>query len=514
MTAGPGTGKTSTLVARVLHLIQVQGVKPQTITAVTFTNLAAQELRSRIAQALGNRAARGIHAGTFHAVSKGLLPPKSILSREEALLLLPPLLQARGDARTPAQALEEIGRIKNGLLPFPGPDSLYADYQAALARLGARDLDDLLLEALEQDDKGHRPFTHLLVDEVQDINPVQRKLISHWMQPGGTVFLIGDPDQSIYGFRAPAPPALTSWPRRSPGCGSIPCGKIIAPRPRSWRPPKKPTTALSVQGRSRRLPRPPCPGAYALCRSLLDRRGDRKIDRRLGYAGRWPGSVEQPRAFSDMAILCRTHRQLNVLEACLARQGIPCVVRGREDYLEDPAVQGAIGFFRSLYQPADQAALTACLTHAFQCPPDLLQQAVRIYCPMAQPDPAILTDVFGRSGHLALWVEEMAAYLPRLNRHKPRKLFQDWAKAHGPSPALDRLANLAAFRYLDGFLRRPGPGPRGGSAPALRKRLCLRCGGADDPPWGKGFGIPGNIPGRVPSGLPTPGTGGRVRGSR
>ena len=116
------------------------------------------------------------------------------------------------------------------------------------------------------------------------------------------------------------------------------------------------------------------------------------------------GSVEQPRAFSDMAILCRTHRQLNVLEACLARQGIPCVVRGREDYLEDPAVQGAIGFFRSLYQPADQAALTACLTHAFQCPPDLLQQAVRIYCPMAQPDPAILTDVFGRSGHLALWV--------------------------------------------------------------------------------------------------------------
>ena len=146
VTAGPGTGKTSTLVARILHLIQVQGVKPQTITAVTFTNLAAQELRGRIAQALGSRVARGLHTGTFHAISKGLLPPKAILSREEALLLLPPLLQARGDARTPAQALEEISRMKNGLLPIPGPDSLYADYQAALARLGARDLDDLLLE--------------------------------------------------------------------------------------------------------------------------------------------------------------------------------------------------------------------------------------------------------------------------------------------------------------------------------------------------------------------------------
>lgn len=82
------------------------------------------------------------------------------------------------------------------------------------------------------------------------------------------------------------------------------------------------------------------------------------------------GSVEQPRPFGKATCAVPTG-QLNVLEACLARQGIPCVVRGREDYLEDPAVQGAIGFFRSLYQPADQAALTACLTHAFQCPPDL-----------------------------------------------------------------------------------------------------------------------------------------------
>ena len=118
MTAGPGTGKTSTLVARVLHLIQVQGVKPQTITAVTFTNLAAQELRSRIAQALGNRAARGIHAGTFHAVSKGLLPPKSILSREEALLLLPPLYRPGG---TPVPPLRPGGDRPDKKRPFALP---------------------------------------------------------------------------------------------------------------------------------------------------------------------------------------------------------------------------------------------------------------------------------------------------------------------------------------------------------------------------------------------------------
>lgn len=469
VTAGPGTGKTSTLVARVLHLIQVQGVKPQTITAVTFTNLAAQELRSRIAQALGNRAARGIHAGTFHAVSKGLLPPKSILSREEALLLLPPLLQARGDARTPAQALEEIGRIKNGLLPFPGPDSLYADYQAALARLGARDLDDLLLEALEQDAKGHRPFTHLLVDEVQDINPVQRKLISHWMQPGGTVFLIGDPDQSIYGFRGASAACFDQLAQEIPGLRIYTLRENYRSTPQILEAAQKalqrPCQLQATQPAGCPVRHVLAPTPFAEACWIAEEIG--RLTGGLDMLAAGHGSVEQPRAFSDMAILCRTHRQLNVLEACLARQGIPCVVRGREDYLEDPAVQGAIGFFRSLYQPADQAALTACLTHAFQCPPDLLQQAVRIYCPMAQPDPAILTDVFGRSGHLALWVEEMAAYLPRLNRHKPRKLFQDWAKAHGPSPALDRLANLAAFHdtltdFLDalvqgqeGDLRRP-----------------------------------------------------------
>ncbi len=476
--AGPGTGKTKTLVARIAYLIETRGAKPAEITAVTFTNQAAAEMRERLAARLGGKQAlAGMTIGTFHAVCLGLLPQKPLLGEAEAELLVQEALGAAGSPASVRDAQRAISRVKNGasLEEAALDPRVYEAYCAACRALGARDLDDLLLEALdaaENEPAGKRKrarFRHLLVDEFQDINAVQRKLVRAWAKGGESLFVIGDPDQSIYGFRGASAACFDQLAQEIPGLRiytlrenyrSTP--QILEAAPKALQRPCQ-LQATQPAGCPVRHVLAPTPFAEACW--IAEEIG--RLTGGLDMLAAGHGSVEQPRAFSDMAILCRTHRQLNVLEACLARQGIPCVVRGREDYLEDPAVQGAIGFFRSLYQPADQAALTACLTHAFQCPPDLLQQAVRIYCPMAQPDPAILTDVFGRSGHLALWVEEMAAYLPRLNRHKPRKLFQDWAKAHGPSPALDRLANLAAFHdtltdFLDalvqgqeGDLRRP-----------------------------------------------------------
>lgn len=144
------------------------------------------------------------------------------------------------------------------------------------------------------------------------------------------------------GSGRPAPPALTSWPRRSPGCGSIPCGKIIAPRPQILEAAQKalqrPCQLQATQPAGCPVRHVLAPTPFAEACWIAEEIG--RLTGGLDMLAAGHGSVEQPRAFSDMAILCRTHRQLNVLEACLARQGIPCVVRGREDYLEDPAVRG------------------------------------------------------------------------------------------------------------------------------------------------------------------------------
>ena len=87
------------------------------------------------------------------------------------------------------------------------------------------------------------------------------------------------------------------------------------------------------------------------------------------------GHERTVRAFSDIAVLCRTHRQLELVEKCLRHDDIPCLVTGREDFLDDPAVRGALGFLRSLVVPADNAALESALRLLWNCPSDLIQKA-------------------------------------------------------------------------------------------------------------------------------------------
>ena len=194
--AGPGTGKTRTLVARAAALLRA-GVPGREMTVVTFTRRAAQELRERLAAEVGAAALREVTIGTFHAVCQARLPKKPLLTREEGLRLMTELLRARGEELPASEALRRLSAAKNGL-NVELPEGLLEAYQAALVEKGARDLDDLLLEGREIRDAA---FTHLLVDEYQDVCPVQRELIERWSAGGRTLFVIGDPDQSIYGFR-------------------------------------------------------------------------------------------------------------------------------------------------------------------------------------------------------------------------------------------------------------------------------------------------------------------------
>lgn len=197
--AGPGTGKTKTLVARIAHLIERRGVKPDEITAVTFTNQAAAEMRERLEQRLGGkRAVRGMTIGTFHAICLHLLGDVRLIAQSEALTIAGDVLRDAGAKGSARGLLQAVSRVKNGASPAEAglDESLYQDYCARLKALGALDFDDLLTEALRLDTAGRKQFRYLLVDEFQDVGDTQYDLVRAW-SAGGSLFVIGDPDQSI-----------------------------------------------------------------------------------------------------------------------------------------------------------------------------------------------------------------------------------------------------------------------------------------------------------------------------
>ena len=329
--AGPGTGKTHTLVERVAWLVEERGAKPSELTAVTFTNRAAGELRARLEGRLGKRAARTMTIGTFHAICLELLGAVPLAGPYEQRAAAAAALAELGRKGSPGAFLRAISRHKTGA--DGGDDPAFALYQEKLE--GKLDFDDLLLETLRQWEGGRsdRCFTHLLVDEFQDIDRLQLRLLRAWRREGGTFFAIGDPDQSIYGFRG-----------ADAGCFSALGAERTVRLTENYRStPEILAAALpvaeAIDGAPRRMETHSPHGAEV---RLLTAEGDRaeaifvakEIARMVGGIGMLEaqalGAARGARSFGDIAVLYRTRRQAALLEECLAHDGIPCVVTGRD----------------------------------------------------------------------------------------------------------------------------------------------------------------------------------------
>lgn len=232
--AGPGTGKTRTLTHRIAHLVEEQNVAPENILAITFTNKAAAEMRSRVADLLDAARAHAVTIKTFHAFGAqllhefgeqiGIAATFTILDEEERLLLLkrrfPDLTE-----RTLNEVLEQISAAKNQLqtpelwaesaaaVAHPRLLELYGSYQDALRQSHALDFDDLLLEAVHL--LAEKPaclaavrqrYRWISVDEYQDVNYAQYRLLrlltgERTEAAAVNLCVIGDPDQAIYSFR-------------------------------------------------------------------------------------------------------------------------------------------------------------------------------------------------------------------------------------------------------------------------------------------------------------------------
>lgn len=227
--AGPGTGKTRTLTHRIASLVKDDVADPGAITAVTFTRKAAQEMRTRLQHLIVPEDAARVRVGTFHQLGSEILElfrskgyPKDrtrVLEPEEALNLFRSAVKATGTDLAPSKIAalhNEISLLKQNLKSFadasvpPLTAAAGAAYEECLKREGALDLDDLIVRPVEMLRSAPEILellrtswaAHLLVDEFQDVNRAQYELVRLLSGPEGRgLFVIGDPDQAIYGFR-------------------------------------------------------------------------------------------------------------------------------------------------------------------------------------------------------------------------------------------------------------------------------------------------------------------------
>ncbi|RGX55365.1 hypothetical protein DWV16_09080 [Anaerotruncus sp. AF02-27] len=426
--AGPGTGKTKTLVARIAYLVQERGVKPAEITAVTFTNKAAGEMRERLEKQIGKRAARAMRIGTFHAVCMRLLDDVVMLADEsEALFVAEETVRECGLRISAKKLLQEVSRRKNGAPPDEAeeklPQEAYLRYCEKLAAYGARDFDDLLLETLERFEPQNRKesalrgFTHLLVDEFQDINDLQYRLVQAWSRAGESLFVIGDPDQSIYGFRGSDARCFARLAQDLPHLRQI---RLL----RNYRStPEVIGCALPLiahnGGEARSLEAFRSSGAPVRALFAADEYSEaifiaKEINRLVGGIDMLDAQERREagcaRGFSDIAVLYRTHRQAEVLEKCLRIEGIPYTVTGRDKLLTDPDVREAVQFFRALSDPG-----TAPLHRlAAKQQPEKFKALAEIFQPL-------------------------------MEREKPQKLLERWISERelSGSPAMEKLLGIA-----------------------------------------------------------------------
>ncbi|WBW74744.1 ATP-dependent DNA helicase, UvrD subfamily [Schizosaccharomyces osmophilus] len=247
--AGPGSGKTRVLTSRVAYLLQVANCNPRDLIVATFTNKAANEIKQRIHTLLGNEKSSKIVSGTFHSIAYkylsvygkhiGLSSKWLVADRSDAKSIVKRLLTTlkkadntlasgiRGQELTPENVLTRISKMKSsGLLAksdspelvlLPGMDTpppelqsyqsteLYKLYQTTLRKTNLMDFDDLLLHfilLLQTYPSCIANIKHILIDEFQDTSRIQYYLLKLLSQNDTAITIVGDPDQSIYGFRS------------------------------------------------------------------------------------------------------------------------------------------------------------------------------------------------------------------------------------------------------------------------------------------------------------------------
>ena len=384
--AGAGSGKTRVLTTRIAHLIQERGVPPDRILAVTFTNKAAGELRDRISSLLGE-APRGMWTGTFHALGARILRRHApllgwsntftIFDAEQSLRLIKRTAEDVGlDIRrwSPKAIRAHLSSAKNQLI---GPQQfveenaegfdafarnvakVYPAYQKSLRAQNAFDFDDLLVKPVELFESDaellavyRSRFHFLLVDEYQDTNRAQFRFVELLASEHRNLMVVGDDDQSIYGWRGADIRNILDFETAFSGAHIVRLEQnyrssdvILAAANAviSENVERKGKTLRTDRMGGERITLATTSGETDEARWIAD-----QIDARL--------SEEPGLAYREIAILYRTNAQSRALEDVFRRRGLPYQIVGGVRFYERREIQDVLGYLRLVSNPLDAGA--------------------------------------------------------------------------------------------------------------------------------------------------------------
>ncbi|MCS6871062.1 MAG: UvrD-helicase domain-containing protein, partial [Anaerolineae bacterium] len=379
--AGPGSGKTAVLTRRVAYLVSQLRVPPHQIMAVTFTNKAAREMLERIERLLGENL-HGLTIGTFHAICArilrreaahvGISPSFTIYDTDDQLSVVRAVLSEFGldeDRSTPRKFLNAISNAKNELIaPEAYPQGnyndrqiaqVYARYQALLRAANALDFDDLLMccVALFRSRTDIRSayqarYAHILVDEFQDTNTAQYKLVQLLAGERGSLFCVGDPDQSIYRFRGADYRNLAYFRRDYPNANVI----LLEQNYRSHQIILDAAMAIIDKNTDRirkQLYSARRNGAKIALKQLSDDEDEAQYVvwtiRELVRQGRY--------TYRDCAVMFRTNAQSRALEEAFVRANVPYTLIGGVRFYSRREIKDLLAYLRVIQNPSDDISL-------------------------------------------------------------------------------------------------------------------------------------------------------------
>ncbi|MCC6876102.1 MAG: UvrD-helicase domain-containing protein, partial [Sandaracinaceae bacterium] len=379
--AGAGSGKTRVIVHRVAQLVTHVGLAPWNVLAVTFTNKAAGEMRERLDHMLPGGAARQLWVGTFHATCARLLRRHAdeigirkdfvIYDDADQKAMITRVLRDLGldDRRYPARTV--AGRINKAKQEVRGPDAIevedaftevirkiYVAYEERMAKASALDFGDLiyrLVVALEADpslrsELEHR-FRYVLVDEFQDTNHVQYRLVSALCSRHRQVTVVGDDDQSIYRWRGADRRNILDFRKQFPDARVVKLEQNYRSTQRILRAAYQ-VIRRNLDREPKRLWTENPEGSKVVVLRCEDERDEARLVVRAVAELRAAG-----RPLTEIAVFYRTHAQSRVLEEALRAQNIPYRVVGGLRFYDRAEIKDLLAYLRVLHNPSDDVSL-------------------------------------------------------------------------------------------------------------------------------------------------------------
>lgn len=376
--AGAGSGKTRVLTTRVAYLIREKGISPERILAFTFTNKAAGEMKARVETLLGRRNLP-VWIGTFHATGLRILRREAkhigfnnnfaVFDEDDSLSLVRKIIKDRGwplDEHPVPLFRNRISRWKNALVPpeealGDAGDMLekraaeaYGSYIGELRRCNAFDFDDLITRVVELftahpkvKERYARQFLYVLVDEFQDTNAIQMVMIDALASRHGNLFVVGDDDQAIYGWRGATVENILTFDRVYKDTILI----RLEENYRSTNGILKAANELISYNTGRKG------------KNLWSRKGQGESVR-LALVGDEIEEAEAVREFiiellragfskTDIAVLYRTNAQSRAIENAMRRGGLPYQIIGGVRFYERKEIKDLLGYIKLINNPND-----------------------------------------------------------------------------------------------------------------------------------------------------------------